>query len=176
MFSLVSYVVRGLRPVLLALGLFTISAGVALVIAITQTTLIVADRELGNYWRTSYDILVRPSGLRSPIEEKYGLVEANHLSGLWGGITFEQYEVIKAIPGIEVVAPIATIGYIVQFISTEKLGELTDPGIYVVDEIMTIDDGANVREYLGETYYYIGPENLFDVSPEEDTLRPQTQS
>jgi len=155
------------------LGLLTISAGAILVIAVAQTTLIVADRELSNYWRTSYDILVRPAGSRSPIEEKYGLVEANHLSGLWGGITFEQYEAIKSIPDIEVAAPIAMIGYVPQFIQTDNLGELSDPGVFVVEKTMRIDDGANVREYYGRTYYYVGPENFFDASPEEVALWSQ---
>ena len=76
---------RSLRPILLALGLLTISAGAVLVIAAAQTTILVADHNLSQYWRTSYDILVRPADARSPIEEKYGLVEANHLSGIWGG-------------------------------------------------------------------------------------------
>lgn len=88
------------RLVLLLLGILAVSAGGILVASASQTTLITAERALGDYWRTSYDILVRPAGSRSPIEEKYGLVEANHLSGLWGGITFEQYEIIKAVRGL----------------------------------------------------------------------------
>lgn len=147
------------RLILLLFGILVVSAGGILVASASQTTLITAERAMRDYWRTSYDILVRPADTQSPIEEKYGLVEANHLSGLWGGITFEQYEAIKSIPGLDVVAPIATIGYVVQFVQTDRLGLLSDPGTYVVEETLTIDNGAHVRDYTSPTYYYVGLEN-----------------
>lgn len=78
--------------------------------ASSQTT-VVADQSLSRYWRTTYDILVRPPETVTEIERRYGLVEANHLSGTPGGITFEQYETIKRLPGVEVAAPIAMLGY-----------------------------------------------------------------
>src|SRR5574341_2508076 len=164
MFSLGSRVLRGWRPVLLGLGLLTISAGAVLVIAAAQTTLIVADRELSNYWRTSYDILVRPAGSRLPIEEKYGLVEPNYLSGIWGGIAFEQYESIKAIPGVEVAAPIAMIGYVSAWAPGESMN-LPNPGAYVVEETIKLNDGC--RTYVmpriePQAFYYYDPKWSFD--------------
>jgi hypothetical protein len=43
------------------------------------------------------------------------LIRDNYLSGIFGGITFGQYREVKDIPGIEVAAPIANIGYIMPF-------------------------------------------------------------
>lgn len=153
-----------LRSVLLLLGLLAVSAGGLLVAAASQTTLVVAEGELSRYWRTTYDILVRPAGARSPIEEKYGLVEANHLSGLWGRITFKQYETIKSIPGVEVAAPIAMIGYIVGGVDGEKMPYPPQPGLYALDETFTVNDGVRLYtppDYPSRTYYY------FDRSPQQ---------
>ncbi|WP_196279260.1 FtsX-like permease family protein [Catellatospora vulcania] len=60
--------------------------------------------------RGAYDILVRPKGARTAIEQQRGLVGPNHLSGTFGGITQAQYRAIQAIRGIEVAAPIANLG------------------------------------------------------------------
>jgi putative ABC transport system permease protein len=92
------------RSLLVALGLLAISLGVTLIASASQTTVVTVEQELSHYWRTTYDILVRPSGSRSAIEEKYGLVEANHLAGIVGGIAYEQYQAIKALPEIEIAA------------------------------------------------------------------------
>jgi len=143
------------RSALLMLGLLTVSAGALLVAAASQTLLIVADGELSRYWRTTYDILLRPAGTRSPIEEKYGLVEANHLSGLKGSITFEQYEAIKAIPEVEVAAPIAMLGYVPAFVHTDGLGQLTEPGAYVVEETLVTEVDTQ-PEFYRATYFYVG--------------------
>lgn len=152
------------QSAILFFGLIATSAGVLLVAAASQTTLLVAEGELSRLWRTSYDILVRPAGAYSPIEEKYGLVEANHLSGLWGGITFEQYETIKSIPDVEVAAPIAMIGYIVGGASGEEMPYPPQPGLYALDETITVDDGVRLRtppDYPSHTYYY------FDRDPQQ---------
>ena len=39
----------------------------------------------------------------------------NYLSGIYGGITIDQWRRIERIPGIEVAAPIANVGYIMPF-------------------------------------------------------------
>ena len=157
---------RFYRQFLLAAGLFSIGAGMLLVASASQTTVVVADRALSGYWRTTYDILVRPKGARAPIEEKYGLVEANHLSGSRGGITFEQYESIKAIPGVEIAAPIAMLGYLEGVAPTEGMRIPPRPGVYRFDEMTTLDDGARAYAVPGfpERRYY-----SFDLNPGELT-------
>jgi hypothetical protein len=133
----------GMRNGFLLVGLFVVSAGVLLVVAASQTRLIVAQQSLNHYWRTTYDILVRPAGVRSPIEEKYGLVEANTLSGIGGGITFSQYEAIKSIPGVEVAAPIAMIGYLDPGVGTGDMIFPPEPGVYVLEDMASVNDGVH---------------------------------
>src|SRR5690606_877354 len=64
-------------------------------------------------WRGVYDILVRPSGVKSELERTNNLVEPNFLA-LAGhqGLTMQDLEAIRAIPGVEVAAPASYVGYI----------------------------------------------------------------
>jgi len=144
----------------LGIGLWIVASGIVITAGLSQATELTVDQILGHYWRTTYDILVRPSGTRSPIEEKYGLVEANFLSGIAGGITIDQYEVIKTIPGVEVAAPIAMIGYIVQFVQTENLGSLSEPGVYALEDTVVVDNGFSVYTTTKTVYFYIGPSGM----------------
>ncbi|MEW6233732.1 MAG: hypothetical protein AB1566_15670, partial [Chloroflexota bacterium] len=157
MLSLILRSIFQVRSALLALGLLAVSTGVILVAAASETTAVTVNQDLTRYWRTAYDILVRPARTRSPIEEKYGLVEANHLSGIAGGITITQSETIRAIPGVEVAAPIAMLGYVFEVFQVD-MGWPSEPGAYVVTQTRTVDDGARLYDQPRYTYYYIGPD------------------
>lgn len=146
---------KNLQSGLLTLGLLILTAGVLLTGAASETTGIVAAGDLSKYWRTTYDILVRPAGARSSIEQAHGLIEANHLSGIPGGITFAQYEAIRTISDVEIAAPIAMLGYVTEIYQID-LGRLSNPGAYVVSQTVTIDDGAHVYDQPRSTYYYVG--------------------
>ena len=58
---------------------------------------------------------MRPKGSFTPLERSDGLVRDNYLSGIYGGITLRQYATIRRIPGVEVAAPIASLGYVMPF-------------------------------------------------------------
>jgi putative ABC transport system permease protein len=71
-------------------------------------------RTVGNVsanFSPAYDILVRPKGTRSAVESKTRTVQPDFLSGIYGGITMAQWHQIQQIPGVEVAAPIAMVGY-----------------------------------------------------------------
>ncbi len=97
---------------LILLALITSGGGWGVLSSTLQTTQYVVNENLDLYWRTTYDLLVRPKGALSELEERYGLVEPNYLSNTYnGGITRQQYETIKSIPGVEVAAPVAPVGF-----------------------------------------------------------------
>jgi len=125
-------------------------------ISASQSTVVVSNKNLDQYWRTTYDILVRPVGSRSSIEESHGLVEANYLSGLNGGISFDQYDLVRSIPGVEIAAPIAMVGYISWYGETKSFGVLTEPGAYLLEETFSVEDGITPNFTL-RTYYFIAP-------------------
>lgn len=149
------------RMLALGVGLAVVGAGIVLVGSASKAVGVVAVRELRRHSTSAYDVLVRPPDAHSAIEERYGLVEPNHLSGIAGGISLQQYEMIKKIPGVEVAAPIAMLGYVTGHVSAFQLATLADPGLYVLEEETIARDGARVYEgptFTRRTYYYHNPE------------------
>ncbi|MGB9774824.1 hypothetical protein, partial [Thermogutta sp.] len=156
------------RTGLIGLGLGLLSTGVILVASLSDTLLVTVEQDLTHYWRTTYDILVRPAGSRSPIEEKYGLVEANHLSGIPGGISFAQYEAMRDIPGVEVAAPVAMLGYLAEEIPLHNVGFPSEMGLYELTSELAEDTGVGLPAFqvFRASYYYVNPSAGIGSIPE----------
>lgn len=155
---------RFFRQGMLFLAILLVSAAFGLFLAASETTVLQVNENLAQYWRTTYDILVRPPSSRSEIEEDYGLVQGNHLSGIAGGISFEQYDAIRQIPGIEVAAPIAMLDY-AGLVLQMDMG-YPNSGISALSCVLTEDEGARV--YRQNTLdYYVQGEIVNTVSAEE---------
>jgi putative ABC transport system permease protein len=109
----------------------------------------------------AYDILVRPKGARTAVESKTGTVAPDFLSGIYGGITMAQWHRIEQIPGVEVAAPIAMVGY------TELNAEVFVPvpaaalarsgrQLYRISTTWVSDSGAS-RVTQPPAYLYVTP-------------------
>ncbi len=62
-------------------------------------------------WRGAYDLLVRPPGRRLDLERTGGLVEPNFLAFAGdGGISLADLDAIRAVPDVEIAAPVANLG------------------------------------------------------------------
>ena len=144
------------------IGLLILCAGSLLIANASQTTVLTANADLSHYWRTTYDILVRPAGSRSPIEDKYGLVAANSLSGIRGGISFDQYQLIKSLPGVDTAAPIAMVGYI-NWMGATKGFPLPQTGAYLLETTFSANDGVTPVRQEERAYYFISPSDGFSV-------------
>lgn len=99
------------RTLALFLGILAATTGFTLLTGSTTTSRLQTLGAVDANYRAAYDILVRPKGTRTPLEVERGLVRPNYLSGLYGGISLDQYERIKKITGVGVAAPIAMVGY-----------------------------------------------------------------
>jgi len=171
---MISYILRsirerGIRSLLLIIGVLVVSTAFALLLATVETTKVTVEEDIAKYWRTTYDILVRPSESRSLIEEDHNLVQANHLSNLEGGISLEEWDIIKAIPGVAVAAPIALLGHfnLIFHIPIDII--YREPGFYRLENKLTTSDGLHKYETVGEEFFYCseagGPLfHLFDNS------------
>jgi len=93
---------------LVATTAFTVLTGAA------DTSRLVVRGEVAKNFRPAYDILVRPEGAATSLEKAQGLVRESYLSGDSGGITLAQYRQIKRIDGVDVAAPAAILGYVMQ--------------------------------------------------------------
>ena len=140
------------RFILLIIGAFIVSAGLTYLIGLSETNKGTIVDNLQQRWSASYDIVVRPEGSRSITEDKK-LLEPNYLSGMSGGISLEQYEAIKDIPGVEIAAPIAMIGY-ADYKANFGYAELKEEGIYRRVMETTADNGVG-KETGKEQYYFV---------------------
>lgn len=116
-FVLAQFSARRGRTGTLAAGILVAAASFTLLTAAARTSTIQVRGTVESNYRAAYDVLVRPSGSLTRLERQQGLVRPNFLSGIFGGITLAQYEEVKRIPGVEVAAPIANVGYVLPLTS-----------------------------------------------------------
>ncbi len=102
---------RTARSLALLLGMMVATTAFTVLTAASHTSQLRAIGTVSAHFRTAYDILIRPAGSRTALENSTGTVQPNFLSGIYGGITLAQYRQIGKIPGVQVAAPIAMVGY-----------------------------------------------------------------
>jgi putative ABC transport system permease protein len=102
---------RAARTVALLAGVFLAATAFTVLTGASQTSQLSTIGTVTAHFRPAYDILVRPKGSRTALEARTGTVQPNFLSGIYGGISLAQYHKIQQIPGVQVAAPIAMIGY-----------------------------------------------------------------
>jgi putative ABC transport system permease protein len=105
------------RNAALGSGILVAVLGFTLLTSAANTSRLEVTGTVARNWRTAYQILVRPADSFTPIERQRGLVRDNYLSGIFGGITIDQWRSILEIPSVEVAAPIANLGYVLPYVS-----------------------------------------------------------
>lgn len=100
------------RALALLLGVAVATSSFVLLTSAAETSRAETIGTVQEHARSAYDVLVRPRGSVSDLEAERNLVQDNYLSGVFGGIALEQYEQLKDIPGVEVAAPVANLGYV----------------------------------------------------------------
>lgn len=103
---------RRARAVTLGTAILLASLGFVLLTASVSTSQLQIRGTIDRNSRGAYDLLVRPAGARTPLEDARGLVRPDYLSGTFGGISLQQLKMVRDVPGVEVAAPIAYLGYI----------------------------------------------------------------
>jgi putative ABC transport system permease protein len=103
---------RRSRTLALLLGILVATAAFTVLTGSSETQRLVARGTVAESFRGDYDVLVRPRGSRSAIERRTAQAPPNFLSELAGGITHAQWRRIQRLPGVEVAAPIANVGYV----------------------------------------------------------------
>src|SRR5579862_2094421 len=134
-------------------GFLLAACALILLSATTQTTVVRANQLISQQWRSTYDLVVLPSNVQIPAGKA---IPADLIEGYGGSISVAQYEQIKRIPGVEVAAPIAFVGYaqlpipLVQF-SSRPLA----PGYYRLDWTLSAFNGQRpITERQTSTYYW----------------------
>lgn len=102
---------RTARTLALLLGMVLAATAFTVLTAASRTSQLRTVGTVAAQFQPAYDILVRPKGARTELEARTGTVQPNFLSGIYGGITMAQYHQIQGIPGVQVAAPVAMVGY-----------------------------------------------------------------
>ncbi len=108
---------RRRRAAAVAAGILVAAVSFSLLTAATTTSTAEVRGTVARNLRPAYDILVRPPGSGSALETSKDIVRDNYLSGIFGGITLQQYAEVTKVPGVQLAAPIAMIGYILESIT-----------------------------------------------------------
>jgi len=143
---------------LVSFGLILAAFAYVALLGTASGTTAVLTGDIGKAWSTPYDLLVRPPGDVSKMERKQGLVSPNFISSINGGITNEQLNAIRKIPGVTVAAPIAIVGY-VPFHATYEVPNV--PAILGASPLMvlrvtTSETGdAGAAHYPPTTQYFV---------------------
>jgi putative ABC transport system permease protein len=99
------------RTLALIAGVLVAATAFTVLTAASRTAQLRTVGAVSANYSPAYDILVRPKGARTAVENLTGTVQPDFLSGIYGGITVAQYHKIQQIPGVQVAAPIAMAGY-----------------------------------------------------------------
>ena len=102
---------RPARTLALIAGVLVAATAFTVLTAASRTAQLRTAGEVSAHYVPAYDILVRPQGARTVVENQTGTVQPDFLWGIYGGITMAQYHQIQQVPGVQVAAPIAMVGY-----------------------------------------------------------------
>src|ERR1039457_1380393 len=160
------------RAAAVAAGILVASVSFSLLTAATTTSTAQVQGTVARNLRPAYDILVRPPGSTTPLEASKGLVRDNYLSGIFGGITLQEYAQIQKIPGVQLAAPIAMIGYILQDvrIPIDVTSVLTPAAsqVLTVTDNRTTDRGLTRFPSASVGYLYV------TIDPLQSQVKPGT--
>ena len=155
---------RSVRMVALLAGLLLATTAFTVLTAASRTAQLRTVGTVSAHFVPAYDILVRPKGARTALETQTGTVQPNFLSGLYGGITMGQYHQIAQIPGVQVAAPIAMVGYtllVPQLAFPLPAADLSRPGRQLYRVTTTwVSEGGTSRVTPPPSYVYVTPQRL----------------
>lgn len=128
-------------------------------------------RDISDFSRGSYDLLIRPPGARTDLEKKLNMVEENYLGNGAGGITLQQWQDIKNHPQVEIAAPVASIGLFTAKKRTWMLERKEEDARYYGIEYETSDGVHSYSKTKSDYLYDFGNKAAdFTVYPSADEL------
>jgi putative ABC transport system permease protein len=158
------------KSALASSGFLLAACSLILLSATTQTTLVRGNQIISQNWRPTYDLVVLPPQAKIPSDPK---VPSDLIAGYGGGISIKQYEQIKNLPGIEVAAPIAYVGYIQMPVPSIYFSDHSSPtGYYQLDWTLTAFNGLQHIVELHERdmiYIVSGSDSTNPVRDNSDT-------
>lgn len=155
---------RAARAIALLAGLLLATTAFTVLTAASRTAQARTTGTVSAHFVPAYDILVRPKGSRTALEAQSKTVQPNFLAGIYGGITMDQYHAIAGIPGVEVAAPIAMVGYALLGTTISwplPAANLAQPGRQLYRTTTTwVSGNGTTRVVQPPSYVYVTPRPL----------------
>lgn len=128
------------------------------------------EADIREHGRGSYDLLIRPADSQANVEQELNLVEENYVSFNEGGISLDEWEEIKTIEGIDIAAPVASLGYFTgQHTSIEFANQANEN--VMVNGYFSMSDGINQYQFANnEDPTFILEQEGFNFNKSNDTL------
>jgi putative ABC transport system permease protein len=147
------------RTLALVLGVLIAATAFTVLTAASRTAQLRTIGAVSANYSPAYDILVRPAGARTSVEARTGSVQPDYLSGIYGGISLAQYQQIQQLPGVQVAAPIALVGYTELQVGMWEPVPASDlagsgPQLYRISTSWVSDNGAS-RVTEPASYLYV---------------------
>lgn len=135
-----------------------------------ESTQVQLEQQIDRNWRGAYDILVLPPGVQLDVERTDGLVEPNFLGfGGRGGITMAQLDAIRALDGVDLAAPVMTVGFLrhIDPVPSLFVSQLPSrPTAYRLSLSATSNDGLDERLIQSQVgHVVLGPADLASPEP-----------
>jgi putative ABC transport system permease protein len=155
---------RSARLIALLAGMLLATTAFTVLTAASTTSQLRTVGTVTAHFVPAYDILVRPHGARTRLETQTDTVQPNFLSGIYGGITMAQYQQIQNIPGVQVAAPIAMVGYTLletPISFSLPASDYARPGRQLYRFTTSwVSDGGTSRVTQPSSYLYVTPDRL----------------
>ena len=172
---------RRTATLLAGAGLLTATLGFMILASTSQTTEATLKGDINRAWAAPYDLLVRPSGAITSLESTQGLVRPNFLSSGNGGISLQQLDAIRQIPGVDLAAPIAILGYVYWSVSVPiDLSSIVRPNqevqVFHLQTTAHADAGMSTIPFTSAPYLVVAPHGTIhflggpDVATQTTTL------
>lgn len=100
------------RLVVLLAGSVAVSLAASAIALASVANTTVVRQAVADGWRGPYDILVRPTGSTTLRVDGRQLVPSNYLGTPSSGLTRAQWDAVASIPGVDVAAPVAALGWV----------------------------------------------------------------
>lgn len=146
------------RTLAVVAAILVASVSFSLLTAAVATSKLQVQGTVEQNYRTAYDILVRPPDSQTELERTEQLVRNNFLSGIFGGISMRQYRDIAGLPGIEVAAPVAMVGYFIPTLALPvRMDEVVTDApqqVFQVESTWVTDRGLT-RYRSADSYVYV---------------------
>ncbi len=155
------------RAIILAAGSVSIALAAASLATAAVTSRTIVGQTVDAGWRGAYDLLVQPTDATTYTIDGKQVVPSDFLAVRSSGITRAQWHAIQQIPGVEVAAPLATLGWMrPDDVAIDASFPTPDRGQLVkITEEVSLPDGTQIRAngYVGVNWDYQGEFRLAAV-------------